>query len=119
MSGRVLSMVECFRDLEDPRQQKNQLHLLVDVVCLAVLAVIAGAEGWEDIEEFGKQKQTWLNFFSPPARGRSFARHVQSRVPRPQAGGVSGSLRWLDRVAVRPFEIQASGHRRQDAPPQS
>jgi len=28
-----------------------------------VLAVIAGAEGWEDIEEFGKQKRTWLKRF--------------------------------------------------------
>jgi len=36
---------------------------LTDVLALAVLAVIAGAEGWEDIEEFGYQKHEWLRQF--------------------------------------------------------
>lgn len=30
------------------------------LICPAVLAVIAGAEGWEDIEEFGHDKHRWL-----------------------------------------------------------
>jgi predicted transposase YbfD/YdcC len=34
--------------------------LLGDILTLAVLAVIAGAEGWEDIEEFGHSKHAWL-----------------------------------------------------------
>lgn len=54
------SMVECFSEIEDPRADHTRHHLLVDIVCLAVLAVIAGAEGWEDIEAFGKDKHTWL-----------------------------------------------------------
>jgi predicted transposase YbfD/YdcC len=39
---------------------RTKRHLLVDIVCLAVLAVIGGAEGWEDIEAFGRDKHTWL-----------------------------------------------------------
>ena len=54
------SMVECFAEIEDPRADHTKRHLLVDIICLAVLAVIAGAEGWEDIEQFGKDKRDWL-----------------------------------------------------------
>jgi hypothetical protein len=33
---------------------------LADILFLCVAAVIAGAEGWEEIEEFGKDKLDWL-----------------------------------------------------------
>lgn len=63
MAKRVQPMSECFSEIEDPRSEQARLHELTDILCLAVLAVIAGAEGWEDIEEFGKQKQSWLKRF--------------------------------------------------------
>ena len=63
MANRVQSMAECFSQIEDPRSEKARLHELVDILTLAVLAVIAGAEGWEVIEEFGKQKRDWLERF--------------------------------------------------------
>jgi predicted transposase YbfD/YdcC len=56
---RSLSLVECFQEIEDPRIDRTKRHRLVDILCLSVFAVIAGAEGWEDIEEFGKQKFDW------------------------------------------------------------
>jgi len=63
MSKRSLSMVIHFGALKDPRIDRTKRHLLVDIVCLSICAVIAGAEGWEDIEEFGKQKADWLRTF--------------------------------------------------------
>ena len=63
MSKQALSLAECFSEIEDPRIERTKHHLLVDVLCLAVLAVIAGAEGWEEIEEFGQQKLPWLKKF--------------------------------------------------------
>jgi predicted transposase YbfD/YdcC len=63
MSRRSLSMVIHFGGLQDPRIERTKRHLLVDIVCLSICAVIAGAEGWEDIEEFGKQKADWLRTF--------------------------------------------------------
>jgi len=62
MAGPV-ALVECFLEVVDPRDKRWVFHELSDVLSLAVLAVIAGAEGWEDIEEFGKQKQDWLKKF--------------------------------------------------------
>jgi predicted transposase YbfD/YdcC len=63
MSRRSLSMVVHFGGLQDPRIERTKRHLLVDIVCLSICAVIAGAEGWEDIEEFGEQKEEWLRTF--------------------------------------------------------
>jgi predicted transposase YbfD/YdcC len=55
-----MALVECFSELVDPRVERTRRHLLSDVLTLSVLAVIAGAEGWEDIEDFGHSKEEWL-----------------------------------------------------------
>jgi predicted transposase YbfD/YdcC len=60
MALQRLTLVECFAEIVDPRIERTKLHLLSDILTLAVLAVIAGAEGWEDIEEFGHSKHEWL-----------------------------------------------------------
>ncbi|QDU88941.1 hypothetical protein Pla175_23250 [Pirellulimonas nuda] len=63
MAARTVSMLECFFEVADPRSEKARVHSLSDILVLTVLVVIAGAEGWEDIEEFGKQQQAWLRRF--------------------------------------------------------
>ncbi len=63
MAASLRSMVSHFEELEDPRIERTKLHALVDIVCLSICAVIAGAEGWEDIEEFGRAKEAWLRRF--------------------------------------------------------
>ena len=60
MAVRALAMASYFEELEDPRVERTRKHSLVDIICLSICAVIAGAEGWEDIEEFGCQKESWL-----------------------------------------------------------
>jgi hypothetical protein len=49
--------------LEDPRVDRTKLHKLVDILVIAICAVIAGADNWEDIEEFGKARQEWFQTF--------------------------------------------------------
>jgi predicted transposase YbfD/YdcC len=51
-----------FATLTDPRHPAapNSRHLLMDILIIAVCAVISGAEGWEDIEEYGKAQATWF-----------------------------------------------------------
>jgi hypothetical protein len=36
---------------------------LLDIVLLVVCAVVSGADGWESIEEFGREKRDWLRQF--------------------------------------------------------
>ena len=52
-------IVEHFAELEDPRRY-NRRHKLLDIVVIAICAVICGADSWEDIELFGKSKEGWL-----------------------------------------------------------
>jgi predicted transposase YbfD/YdcC len=52
--------VDYFAALPDPRVDRTKLHGLLDILVIAVCAVICGAEGWEDIEEFGRAKEPWL-----------------------------------------------------------
>jgi predicted transposase YbfD/YdcC len=57
------SLVEYFADIEDPRVERTKKHQLTDILVIAILAIIAGAQGWEDIENYGISKQKWLEEF--------------------------------------------------------
>ena len=62
-------LIEHFSKLEDPRVDRNKKHELIDVIVLCVCAVLSGAEGWCDIEEFGRTKLDWLRRYVPLANG--------------------------------------------------
>lgn len=49
-----------FNLITDPRIERCKRHELVDILLLAISAVLSGAEGWEDIEDFGHLKLDWL-----------------------------------------------------------
>ena len=49
-----------FSQLTDSRQPGKVKHLLTDVIGLSLLAVISGAESYEDIEDYGLNKDDWL-----------------------------------------------------------
>jgi len=52
-----------FAKLEDPRLDRQKLHQLMDIIVIAICAVICGAENWVDIENFGKARLTWFKKF--------------------------------------------------------
>jgi len=58
-----LGLVECMAAVEHPRVDRTKAHELVDILVLSVLAVLCGADGWEDIELFGKIRLQWLRKF--------------------------------------------------------
>jgi predicted transposase YbfD/YdcC len=51
-----------FGDIPDPRGC-NTIHSLSDILVLAFCAVMCGAQGWVDVEMFGKSKLTWFKTF--------------------------------------------------------
>jgi predicted transposase YbfD/YdcC len=57
------SIEEHFSQLTDPRIERQKLHKLLDIIVIAICAVICGAEGWVDIEMFGNKKLVWLRQF--------------------------------------------------------
>lgn len=54
---------EYFTQVKDPRVERIRWHSLTDIITIAILAVMAGAQGWEDIEEYGLNKKEWLTTF--------------------------------------------------------
>jgi predicted transposase YbfD/YdcC len=54
------SLEDCFGDMSDPRVEGRCDHRLVEILLIAVCAVLCGAESWSEVEEFGNAKVEWL-----------------------------------------------------------
>jgi predicted transposase YbfD/YdcC len=63
MADQELSLAHHFADLTDPRVDRTRLHELLDIVTIAICAVVAGADAWGHIEQFARAKQEWLKTF--------------------------------------------------------
>jgi hypothetical protein len=61
--------VEHFSALADPRCAGKVEHRLTDILVIAVGAVIACAESWDDIALYGRNKLGWLQSFLTLANG--------------------------------------------------
>ena len=59
----VQQLVAHFGDLKDPRRVERCDHLLVDILVIALLAVICGANDCEALAAFGQARETWLRTF--------------------------------------------------------
>ena len=59
-----VSLTTVFVDVSAPRRDtKNKVHCLADILTIATCAVIAGAEGWEQIAEYGRSKEAFFRHF--------------------------------------------------------
>lgn len=57
------TILKYFSNLEDPRIERTKQHQLLDIVAIAILAVISGADSWVAIETYGQSKREWLVTF--------------------------------------------------------
>jgi predicted transposase YbfD/YdcC len=56
-------LLRYFNELKDSRMERTKRHTLTDILTIAICAVICGAEGWTQVEEFGKAKLKWFQTF--------------------------------------------------------
>jgi len=79
--------------------ESTKLHKLIDIVAIAILAVIGGADSWEAIETFGQSKQEWLEQFLDLPNGiphDTFARvFVLTHTHSSNASG-----KWIESLAA-------------------
>jgi hypothetical protein len=64
MTLKVLKAIEKhFGEVTNPRVDRTKDHKLVNIIAIAICAVICGAENWVDFEPYGNSKLTWLKTF--------------------------------------------------------
>jgi predicted transposase YbfD/YdcC len=88
------SILSYFAELEDPRGEKNRAHPLMNVVSIAILGVICGADNWVSIETYGKAKASWLGTFLD----------LSSGIPSHDTFG--RVFRWLDEARFQACFVQ-------------
>lgn len=76
-----MTLLEHLTLVEETRSDINQKHELVDVMFLVISAIMAGAEGWQDIETYGDSKADWLRQYRPFTHGIP-RRHTIARILR-------------------------------------
>jgi predicted transposase YbfD/YdcC len=82
MSRPITSLPEHFGQIHDPRAERTKRHLLIDILVIAICAVICGADDWVAVAAFGRAKHRWFKTFlrlpngipSHDTFGRVFAR---------------------------------------------
>jgi len=64
MNNNITKLVRAVKAIEDPRRQSGYFrHRLVDILVIAFSAILCGAQSYDDLEEFGKARYTWLSVF--------------------------------------------------------
>jgi hypothetical protein len=58
-----IAFADHFGDLPDPRVDRTEKHSLSDILVVAVCAVVAGEDGFGEIERFGKAERDWVKRF--------------------------------------------------------
>ena len=83
---RDLTIGSYFATVDDPRKERTRDHALLDIIVIALAAIICGADSWVAVAEFGRFKQAWLRTFLDLPNGipshDTFGR-VTQRVPGP------------------------------------
>ena len=57
------SILEHFAALPDPRREHGKVHLLDEIVFMAICAVLCGADNWQEIADYSESKSDWLKAF--------------------------------------------------------
>jgi predicted transposase YbfD/YdcC len=83
------SVLSYFGELEDPRSDKNLMHPFINIVSIAILATICGADDWVAVETYGNAKKLWLETFLDLSNG----------IPSHDTFG--RVFRWLDEEAFQ------------------
>lgn len=65
----VANIAKHFEGLPDPRTGNAKAHIFLEILIIAICAVICGADGWSDVELFGKHKKAWLKTFLELPKG--------------------------------------------------
>jgi len=52
-----------FSSIKDPRVDRTKRHKLINIIIIALTAILAGADNWVEVEAFGWERLAWLSSF--------------------------------------------------------
>jgi predicted transposase YbfD/YdcC len=108
-SKEILVFFESFCDLPDPRRSQGQRHKLLEILFIALSAVLCGADEFTEMEEFGQSREIWLRQYLELPHGipshDTFGRVFALLQP---AAFEESFLRWVKQmVELNPKEVVA------------
>jgi len=65
----IAEVLGSFNGIEDPRKSRATRHIFQEMLFIALASVLAGGEGFVDMEEFAKSKKDWLVTFLKLPKG--------------------------------------------------
>ena len=110
------SILDEINGLDDPRTKRKPLHLLVDIVTIAILATICGADTMEAVETYGNSKHEWLSTFLELPHGipshDTFSRVFAQLAPHQFEAFF---LKWIEQIttqlSIKLIHIDGKTHR--------
>jgi predicted transposase YbfD/YdcC len=114
------SLFDCFSGIADPRLNRRKRHELIDILVIAICAVICGAEHWTEVASFGRCKIKWFSSFLGLPNGipshdtfaRVFAILDPERLREAYVQWVQGFMRDVDvtHCSLDGKTVRGSGH---------
>lgn len=117
------TITEHFATLTDPRVDHTKRHQLLDLLTIALCAILCGADEWVAMEEFGNAKREWFDSFLDLPNGipshDTFGPGALWAACLTSAPGIAGAL-WADdggmavgeHDELHPLHHTGSGHGR-------
>lgn len=68
-------MTDYFITITDPRLERQKIYPLINIIVIAVCAVIAGCDSWVEIGEFAKSRKVWFATFLELPPGKDVPSH--------------------------------------------
>lgn len=64
-----IPLIQIFKKIPEQRQEAKVLHSLVDIIFIAIVSTLAGAEDWTDMEDFATKREEWFRKYIPLRNG--------------------------------------------------
>ena len=81
-----ITLIDHFEQLTDPRVERTKDHKLIDIIVIALCAMICGADTFVAMETYGNSKYEWLKQFLELKNGRERRKNVASTKSSPGKG---------------------------------
>ena len=102
------TLSEIFKKFKDPRMARAQRHPLINIITMAICAVICGADNFVTMAEFARSKKQWFESFLDMPNGVPSHDTFNDVINRlDQAAFVKCFTQWIKQLAINDENIIA------------